>query len=208
MKSKFIRQTPLFTKRPWYKSIGYARQCANKKISIDSQVEELKKAGCVVVFQEPLSNKNKERPCFDSALRTLNEGDEIVLTQLDRGFTNQRKCIDTLYYLQKRGIHVRTTDGMVDTRQLGNLGPLIAGLLSGLGEVKRQKVIEKTQESINYRKEKGRSLGGRPKINKEKEALVIRLRSEGYSYRSIRAQTGLALSTIRRIIIEEETITA
>ena len=208
MNSKFNRQTPLFRKRPRYKSIGYARQSANKQISVDSQVEELKKAGCAVVFQEPLTKKNKERPYFDSALRTLNEGDEIVLTQLDRGFTNQRKCIDTLYYLQKRGIHVRTTDGMVDTRQLGNLGPIIAGLLSGLGEVKRQKVIEKTQESINYRKEKGRSLGGRPKINKEKEALVIRLRSEGYSYRSIRAQTGLALSTIRRIIIEEETITA
>ena len=208
MNSKFNRQTPLFRKRPRYKSIGYARQSANKKISIDSQVEELKKAGCIVVFQEPLSNKNKERPCFDEALKALNEGDEIVLTQLDRGFTNQKQCIDTLHDLQKKGIHIRTTDGMVDTRQLGNLGPIIVGLLSGLGEVKRQIIIEKTQESVNYRKEKGRSLGGRPKINKEKEALVLRLRSEGYSYRSIRAQTGLALSTIRRIIIEEETITA
>jgi len=208
MKSKFIRQSPLFTKRPHYKSIGYARQSANKKISIDSQVEELKKAGCIVVFQELLSNKNKERPYFDEALRTLNEGDEIVLTQLDRGFTNQKQCIDTLHELQKKGIHIRTTDGIVDTRQLGNLGPIIVGLLSALGEVKRQIIIEKTQESVNNRKEKGKSLGGRPKIKKEKETLVIRLRSEGCSYRSIRTQTGLALSTIRRIIIERETISA
>tara|TARA_B100000965_G_scaffold246515_1_gene206949 strand:+ start:443 stop:1069 length:627 start_codon:yes stop_codon:yes gene_type:complete len=208
MKSKFIRRTALFTERYRHKSIGYARQGASKKIPIDSQVEELKKAGCVLVFQEPLSKNNKERPYFDLALRTLNEGDEIVLTQLDRGFTNQRQCINTLHYLQKKGIHIRTTDGMVDTRALGKFGPIIFGLLSGLGEIKRQIVIEKTQESVNSRKEKGKSLGGRPKTNKEKEALVIRLRSEGCSYRSIRTQTGLALSTIRRIILEEETIAA
>tara|TARA_Y100001968_G_scaffold177013_1_gene162166 strand:- start:834 stop:1055 length:222 start_codon:yes stop_codon:yes gene_type:complete len=73
MKSKFIRQTPLFTERPRYKSIGYARQSTNRKISIHSQVDALKK-----------------------------------------------------------GIHVSTTDEMVDTRQFGNLGPSIVGLLSGL----------------------------------------------------------------------------
>jgi len=35
-------------------------------------------------------------------------------------------------------------------------------------------------------------------------SLVIRLRNEGYSYRSIRSQTGIALSTIRRVILEGE----
>ena len=47
-------------------------------------------------------------------------------------------------------------------------------------------------------------LGGRPKISPLMESLVIRLRNEGYSYRSIRSQTGIALSTIRRIIMEGE----
>ena len=69
-------------------------------------------------------------------------------------------------------------------------------------------VIERTQESIDYRKETGGNLGGRPKTNNEKEGLVLRLRNEGCSYRSIRKQTGLALSTIRRIIVEQETIAA
>ena len=51
-------------------------------------------------------------------------------------------------------------------------------------------------------------MGGRPKTNTEQEALVVRLREEGCSYRSIRKQTGLALSTIRRIIVEQKTIEA
>ena len=207
MKHKFSRQTPLFSKRPQYKSIGYARQSTNKPISIGIQIDELKKAGCVVIFQETVNSAKKHRPQFDKALSTLREGDEIVLTKLDRGFRNQRHCINTLHDLQAKGIHVRTTDEMINTRSLGNFASFVIGLLSELGEVQRQMVIERTQESIHHRKETGGNLGGRPKTNNEKERLVLRLRKEGASYRSIRKQTGLALSTIRRIIVEKETVT-
>ncbi len=80
--------------------IGYARQSTNKQISIGAQIEELKEAGCVVVFQETVSSADKARPQFEAALGTLEEGDEIVFTKLDRGFRNQRQCINTLHDLQ------------------------------------------------------------------------------------------------------------
>ena len=204
--NKFTRQSPLLRDKPDFKSIGYARQSTSKQISIGAQVEELKNAGCVVVFQETISSAAKDRPQFESAIATLEEGDEIVFTKLDRGFRNQRQCINTIHNLQEKGIHVRTTDGLINTRALGKFAPIVIGLLSGLGEVERQMVIERTQESINHRKETGGNLGGRPKTNDEKEGLVVRLRTEGCSYRSIRKQTGLALSTIRRIIVEQDVI--
>ena len=206
MGKKFTREKPLFRDRPTYKSIGYARQSTSKQISIDAQVEELKKAGCIVVFQETVSSADKTRPQFELALRILEKGDEIVFTKLFRGFRNQRQCINTLHELQKKGIHVRKTEGMLNTRAFGKLAPIVIGLLSGLGEVERQMVIERTQESINHRREIGGNLGGRPKTNNEKEVLVLRLRNEGCSYRSIRKQTGLALSTIRRIIVEKDKV--
>ena len=61
---------------------------------------------------------------------------------------------------------------------------------------------EKKVETLQNRKIVAGNLGGRPKISPLKEDLVIRLRNDGYSYRSIRAQTGIALSTIRRILVE------
>ena len=204
---KFQREKPLFRERPEYKSIGYARQSTNKQILIGAQVEELKKAGCLVVFEETVSSANKKRPQLEAALEMLEKGDELCLTKLDRGFRNQRQCINTLHDLQERGIHVRTLDGLINTRALGEFAPIVIGLLSGLGEVERQMVIERTQESIDHRRETGGNLGGRPKTNSEKEALVLRLREEGCSYRSIRKQTGLALSTIRRIIVEQDVMT-
>ena len=72
--------------------------------------------------------------------------------------------------------------------------------------MERQMVIERTQESINHRTKTGGNLGGRPKTNNEKDGVVLRLREEGCSYRSIRKQTGLALSTIRRIIVERDLV--
>ena len=64
--------------------------------------------------------------------------------------------------------------------------------------------MKKKREMLKNRKVIGLNLGGRPKISKIKETLVLRLRNEGYSYRTIRSQTGVALSTIRRIILDSE----
>ena len=132
------------------------------------------------------------------------EGDELVITALSRLGRTQREVINRLHDLQERGIHVRTLDGLVNTKAMGKMAPVLIGLLTGLNEVEREMTRDRVMESIEYRKMTGGSIGGRPKTNQAKERLVLRLRDEGCSYRSIREQTGLALSTIRRIIAEQE----
>ena len=169
----------------------------------------LKEAGCSVVFQEQVSTRVKEenRPQFQAALSSLESGDELVVGKLDRLGRTQVEVVSRLHQLQEEGIHVRTLDGLVNTRGLGKFAPVLIGLLSGLAEVERSLIQERTLESIQHRRETGGNLGGRPKTNQAKERLVLRLREEGCSYRSIREQTGLALSTIRRIIAEQEVMT-
>ena len=73
-----------------------------------------------------------------------------------------------------------------------------------LDDLEEKSLSERKKEKLLRRKLSGNNLGGRPKISPLKESLVIRLRNEGYSYRSIRSQTGIALSTIRRVILEGE----
>jgi hypothetical protein len=161
------------------------------------------------VFKETVSTRTaeKDRPQLQAALGALVEGDELVVMKLDRLGRDQRSVINRLHDLQERGIHIRTLDNLVNTRALGKLAPVLIGLLTGLAEVERALIRERTLESIQHRKATGGSVGGRPKTNQAKERLVLRLRDEGCSYRSIREQTGLALSTIRRIISEQEATT-
>ena len=116
----------------------------------------------------------------------------------------QREVINRLHDLQEKGIHVRTLDGLVNTKAMGKMAPVLIGLLTGLNEVEREVTRDLVLESIEHRRSTGGNLGGRPKTNEAKERLVLRLRDEGCSYRPIREQTRLALSTIQRIIAEQE----
>jgi len=187
------------------RSIGYAR-CSTTHQSTDAQVATLKAAGCAVVFQETISTRTAEndRPQLQAALSALVDGDELVVAKLDRLGRDQRSVINRLHDLQERGIHIRTLDNLVNTKALGKFAPVLIGLLTGLAEVERSLIRERTLESIQHRRETGGKLGGRPKTNAPKEKLVLRLREEGCSYRSIREQTGLGLSTIRRIFVEAD----
>jgi DNA invertase Pin-like site-specific DNA recombinase len=138
-------------------------------------------------------------------LESLEEGDELVVSKLDRLGRSQVEVINRLNDLQTKGIYVRTLDGLINTRGLGKLAPLVVGLLTGLAEVERSLIQERTKESVEHRRRTGGNLGGRPKTSDKKERLVVRLREEGESYRSIRDQTGLSLATVQRILRDNAT---
>lgn len=126
-----------------------------------------------------------------------------MVSKLDRLGRSQVEVINRLNELQQQGIQVKTLDGLIDTSALGKLAPLVVGLLTGLSEVERSLIQERSRESVEFRRKNGGNLGGRPKTSNKKELLVIRLRGEGESYRSIQEQTGLALATITRIVKEQ-----
>jgi len=183
------------------RSIGYSR-CSTTHQDTDAQVTELRSAGCQEVFAEKVSSRAplEKRPQLRRCLESLQEGDDLVVSKLDRLGRSQVEVINRLSDLQTKGIYVRTLDGLINTRGLGKLAPLVIGLLTGLAEVERSLIQERTKESVEHRRKTGGNLGGRPKTSDKKERLVIRLREEGESYRSIRDQTGLSLATIQRII--------
>ena len=183
------------------RSIWYAR-CSTTHQDTATQVTDLKTAGCHEVFAEKVSSRAplEKRPQLRRCLETLLEGDELVVSKLDRLGRSQVEVINRLSDLQTKGIHVRTLDGLINTRGLGKLAPLVIGLLTGLAEVERSLIQERSSESVEHRRRTGGNLGGRPKTSDKKERLVIRLREEGESYRSIRDQTGLSLATVQRIL--------
>ena len=191
------------------RKIGYGRTSTiHQQQGLDAQVQELKDAGCEEVFSErvssstPLEKRHQLRTC----LSVLQKGDILVVSKLDRLGRSQVEVINRLNELQQQGIQVKTLDGLIDTSALGKLAPLVVGLLTGLSEVERSLIQERSRESVEHRRRIGGNLGGRPKTSSKKETLVIRLRGEGESYRSIQEQTGLALATITRIIKESANI--
>jgi DNA invertase Pin-like site-specific DNA recombinase len=184
------------------RSIGYARvSTAQQDEAV--QVAALKAAGCDQVFHERVSTrvKDTERHQLQAALAELESGDELVVAKLDRLGRTQVEVINRLHDLQRRGIHVRTLDGLINTQALGKMAPLVIGLLTGLAEVERELIRERTQESIEHRRATGGDLGGRRRsYTAEQAEMAARLREEGESYRSIARKLGLSLATVQRVL--------
>ena len=189
------------------KVIGYSRKSTSTQTNAPD-VEALKQAGCDQVFEENVSTRKaeKDRPELMKCLASLRKGDTLKLTSLSRLGRTQREVINRLHELQAEEINVITLDGLINTEALGKFAPVLIGLLTGLNEVERELTQERTIASVEYRRKTGGNLGGRPKTSAKKEKLVLRLREEGESLRSIQDQTGVAVATIRRIIQDAEQI--
>ena len=186
------------------KSIGYARAINSEIYYLEEQISSLENEGCNIVFSEILNLDQEIKPEFKKALNTLSKGDELVITKLDRAFSSKNECIKIINKLLNRDIQLRTLSGFFTSNDSSNVTSLIFNILNELDNLENDCLTERKKENILQRRLTGNNLGGRPKLSPLKESLVIKLRNEGYSYRSIRTQTGIALSTIRRIIIEGE----
>ena len=68
--------------------------------------------------------------------------------------------VNRLHELQSQGINVRTLDGLVNTCALNKVAPLLIGLLFGLAAVERSLIEELTEESVEYKRATGGSVGG------------------------------------------------
>ena len=186
------------------KAIGYARATHNEFQSLEEQINNLKKEGCSLVFSEFISLDEEIKPQQDKAISCLSKGDELIITRLDRAFRNKKECLITVNKLINKDIKLRTLTGFFAANDYSKKNSSIFKILYELDNLEYKSLDERKKEQLLRRKLSGNNLGGRPKISSLKESLVIRLRNEGYSYRSIRAQTGIALSTIRRVILEGE----
>jgi DNA invertase Pin-like site-specific DNA recombinase len=56
-------------------------------------------------------------------------------------------------------VYLEILDGLLNTGALGRMAPLVIGLLSGVAEVERSLIQERTRESVKYRRRTGGEQG-------------------------------------------------
>ena len=181
------------------KRIGYARVSTQGQ-ALEHQLAALNEAGCSVTFGEKVSSTvpSHKRHALQEALGTAQEGDTLVVAKLDRLGRTQSEVVARLSELSDRGVFVETLDGLLNTGALGRMAPLIIGLLTGLAEVERSLIQERTRESVEHRRRTGGNVGGRPALPDGRRELVRRLRAEGKSYREVAEICGVSLATAHR----------
>ena len=155
------------------KIIGYARAIDNEFDYLEEQIKSLKNEGCSLIFSEIISLDKEIKPEFQKALNYLSKGDELILTKLDRAFSNRNECIKTITKLLNNEIRLRTLSGFLSPNNSKEISSSIFNILYELDNLDNGCLGERKKEQVWQRKLNGSNLGGRPKISPLKESLVM-----------------------------------
>ena len=136
MTFQFKRKVSLLSeKTKKKKSIGYARAIDNEIFYLEEQIQFLKDEGCNLIFSELLSLDAEIKPEFQKALKALSKGDELVLTKLDRAFSNRNECIKVINKLLNQDVQLRTLSGFFTNKYSPNTSSLVFDILCELNNL-------------------------------------------------------------------------
>lgn len=139
--------------------IGYARVSTPEQ-NIDSQIDNLKKAGCQKIYSEVVSGVKSKKKALEDALQYLREGDTLVVWRLDRLGRTLNGLMKFMTDLEERDIHFKSLTESIDTST--TTGKFFFQITGAFAELERNLIKERTKAGLESARSRGR-LGGRPK---------------------------------------------
>ncbi|MCQ6356646.1 recombinase family protein [Bacillus cereus] len=190
---------------------GYGRVSSVGQ-KLDTQVKQLQEAGCDIIFKEKVSGRKKEdREQFKQLLETVQEDDIIVVTKLDRFARSTKDALNTVEYLNSKGVSLIVLNmggDKVDTSTA--IGKLMITVLSGIAEFEADMIKERQLEGIEEAKQRGVYKGRPKKYTKNNRGLQYALElfrnrtANKMTVKEIELITKISRATLYRAVREQE----
>lgn len=181
--------------------VGYARVSTDGQ-NLDRQIDALKAVGVDsrVLYQEKITGTKKDRPELQRMLKELNEGDTVIITDLTRISRSTKDLLDIIEKIKNRGASIRSLkDTWLDTTSNNPYNDFLLTVMSGLSQLERDLISQRTKEGLVSAKARGRN-GGRPSKQNAKGDVVRALADSGMKIVDIVKETGLSRSTVNRVL--------
>lgn len=176
---------------------GYARVSTESQ-NLDRQIDELKRYGVDMIYNEKMTGTKKDRPELNKLLDRVTEQDIVVVESLSRLGRSTKDLIELTELLQSKGVHLVSLKESIDTNT--STGKLLFTLLSAIAQFERDTIADRTREGLRSARARGRT-GGRPRTNPEQVKKAVKLYNTGqYSIKEIEEMTGVKKSTLYRNI--------
>ena len=180
--------------------VGYVR-CSTDAQDLTRQLQALEAAGCDPIHREHASGKTLDRPVLQECLAGLQEGDTLVIHELDRLGRSMIQMLQCVEQLMDRGVGLVTLDGKLNTETTDpSIVKLIVGILGYAAEMERSAIAKRTREGREVAQASGVKFG-RKRTWTDGQAITVReMRDSGMGYGTIATKLGISTSKVRRIL--------
>ncbi|MEM7768840.1 MAG: recombinase family protein [Pseudomonadota bacterium] len=140
----------------------------------------------------------RERKGFARLLDRLEEGDVLVVTNLDRLGRNAMDVAATVAALDRMGVRVHCLAlGGVDLTS--STGKLTMGVINAVAEFERDLLVERTQAGLRRARAEGKAIGRPASLSPEQREEVLQRLGEGASVSSLARTFATSRQTIMRV---------
>ncbi|MFF0936297.1 UNVERIFIED_CONTAM: recombinase family protein [Kocuria sp. CPCC 205316] len=188
------------------KLIGYAR-VSTRQQDADRQVSDLLEAGVRridIYVDSGVSGGRASRPALDKAVASLEEGDTLVITTLDRLGRSTQTMLAFAEALRARGAGLRVLNldgGDVDTAT--PMGSMVFTVMAALAQMELEIKRERITDSVAKRRAAGKDLGGRRQTFTDSQIRnALRLIESGEPATQVARDLGMSRATLYRRIRE------
>ena len=177
---------------------GYARVSSKKQLhgnSLEEQTATLTANGATSITAEQFTGKTTSRPKLQALIDSLQAGDTLMVTKLDRLARNVTEGIELIRALFKKDVKVHVLNiGLLENTSMGNF--FITTLLA-VAELERSMIIERTQAGKEVARTKAGFREGRPPLPEKKLLYALELLKD-HSYKEVSDITGISKATLCR----------
>jgi DNA invertase Pin-like site-specific DNA recombinase len=188
--------------------IGYGR-VSTRDQNPEAQEDALTAADCDRIFVDKLSGKLASRPELDKALLSARDGDQFVITKLDRLGRSLKNLIELSEQLQQQGVSLVVLDQGIDTST--PVGRMFFHILGAIAEFEHSLMVERTKEGLEAARARGRQGGRKPVLRKRQVELAQQMYDElgddgkrKHTVQDIADELGVARTTIYRYLEREK----
>ena len=163
------------------------------------QLGKLKAHGCDRIFEEKKSGATRnEREALRQALTFVREGDQFVVTRLDRLARSVLDLSQITAEIATKKVDLVVLDQAIDTGS--PTGRLLFHMLAAIGEFERDLIKERAAEGIARAKAAGVKFGAKPKLTAEQlAALKLEFAAQGTDRTWLAQKYGIGRATLYRI---------
>ena len=179
--------------------VGYARVSSVGQ-SLDVQLEKLN--NCDKLFEEKRSGTTDKRPQLKQCLDYVREGDQLIVTRIDRLARSTLHLCQIAETLRKKGVDLIVLDQNIDTSDA--TGRLLFNMLGAIGQFETEIRAERQMDGIKKAKNQGVQFGKQPALTVDQIAELREKREQGTLIKDLMAEYNLSKATIYRYLAKNE----